>query len=164
MIVIGGLALHDRKALAEFLTLYLGTATVVIVLAVLVPAVGAYVHHSPDAGLLERLSDPAAGRWHLADFTALRDGAFSHLSFQSMEGIITFPSLHTALAILFARAFWRLPYLGFVGLALNGMMIVSTLAVGGHYLVDTLAGGVIALLGFAALRARHPPAGSLRMT
>jgi membrane-associated phospholipid phosphatase len=38
-------------------------------------------------------------------------------------------------------------------LALNTLMIVSTVPYGGHYLVDVLAGGVIALLAIVGVRA-----------
>ena len=155
MVVILGLALVNRKALGEFMILYAATAAIVVVVSVALPAAGAYIHHAPDPNLIARLPDPEAGRWHMRDFTALRDGSFQHLSIGGIEGLITFPSFHTALGVLFARALLRLPYLGLAGIALNGVMIISTLSIGGHYLVDVLAGGGIALAAVAALQAAH---------
>lgn len=154
VVVILGLALVDRKSLGEFMTLYVMTAAVVVLVSIELPAAGAYIYHAPGANLLAGLPDPEAGRWHMRDFTALRDGSFQHLAIGSVEGLITFPSFHATLGILFARALLRLPYLGFAGLVLNGLMIVSTLSIGGHYLVDVLAGAGIALAMVAALNRR----------
>ena len=166
MVVILGLALVNRKALGEFMILYAATAAIVVVVSVALPAAGAYIHHAPDPNLIARLPDPEAGRWHMRDFTALRDGSFQHLSIGGIEGLITFPSFHTALGVLFARALLRLPYLGLAGIALNGVMIISTLSIGGHYRVDVLAGGGIALAAVAALQAARtvavPCAGARR--
>ena len=153
VVVVLGLALADRKALGEFMTLYAITAAVVVVVSALLPAAGAYVHHAPDPRLLAGLPDQAAGRWHLRDFLALRDGSFQRLSLGGAEGLISFPSFHTVLGVLFARALLRLPYLGLPGLALNGVMILSTLSIGGHYLADVLAGGAIAIVAVLALNA-----------
>jgi len=84
-------------------------------------------------------------------FLGLRDGTFHTINGLNSEGIITFPSLHAALSILFATALWRVRGIKWAGLALNGLLLISTPAFGSHYFVDVLA-----------VRCSQPPAGSRR--
>ncbi|MHB8381655.1 MAG: phosphatase PAP2 family protein, partial [Candidatus Binataceae bacterium] len=77
---------------------------------------------------------------------ALRAGSVSHFAFNHIEGIIAIPSFHAAVAILLIYAH-RPPLKSFYPmLALNVLMIVSTPSQGNHYLVDVLAGIVVAVL------------------
>ena len=61
-----------------------------------------------------------------------------------MEGLIAFPSYHTANAILFVWALWPLRLLRPVMLALNALLIASTPLAGAHYLVDLIGGALVA--------------------
>lgn len=87
-------------------------------------------------------------------YGALRHG--TPMSF-SYVGIVTFPSLHACVAILFTLAA-RGNFLRFATAAvLNAVMLVSTAPLGGHYLVDLIAGCLAAVISFSftklALRA-----------
>lgn len=146
------LAVCDRPALGRFMALYATTALATICIATAFPAVGAVAHHAPPAALLSSMPDPLSGSWHMADFTALRQGAFREISPRALEGIISFPSFHTALGVLFIHAFARAPRLLAPAIVLNGAMILSTLSVGGHYLADVLAGAAIAGVSIAAFQ------------
>jgi membrane-associated phospholipid phosphatase len=152
ILVIFLLAARDRAALSRFMSLYAATGLATIALAAALPALGAYAHHAPPAELAGRLPDSLSGRWHMSDFVALREGRFLDLRLSQVEGLISFPSFHTALAILFVHAFWRAPWLRAPALFLNGTMIVSTLAIGGHFLVDVIAGAAIAGAAICAAR------------
>ena len=70
-----------------------------------------------------------------------------------MEGIVRFPSFHTALAVIFTYAHrgirWSFPPVA----ALNGVMLRSIPSEGGHYLVDMIAGGAVALVAIGLVRA-----------
>jgi membrane-associated phospholipid phosphatase len=68
------------------------------------------------------------------------------------EGIITFPSFHAALGIIFIAGLWPIPVLRWIGLIVNVLMIAATPVEGGHYFIDVLAGVVIALLCQLAAR------------
>ena len=73
-----------------------------------------------------------------------------------MQGIITMPSYHTVLAVLFTYAFRRTGLVGYGIATLNLVMLLSIPPIGGHYLVDVLAGGALALGAIAVQRApRH---------
>jgi membrane-associated phospholipid phosphatase len=142
--------------LAEFQFLVAASGATIIILAVLLPAVGAYVFHDPSGDIVARLGDPDVGRWHLGDFTALRDGTMREIPLRRAEGLVTFPSFHTALALVFTWSLVHNRWLALPMALLNGAMVISTLAIGGHYLIDVLAGGAIAfacILLVPALRA-----------
>ena len=75
----------------------------------------------------------------------LRDGSLTELELSSMGGIVTFPSFHAAMAILFVWAVWPIRWARIPMLAANGLMWVSAIPIGGHYLVDLLGGSLIAV-------------------
>lgn len=83
----------------------------------------------------------------------VRDGRLRTLDPSLITGIVTFPSLHAADAVVLAWGYTRLGRIGWPLAALNVLMVGSAVVVGGHYLVDVVAGGVIAGLAIvAALR------------
>jgi membrane-associated phospholipid phosphatase len=92
------------------------------------------------------------GTGWMSTLMMIRNGEWGALDFSHVEGIISFPSFHTTLAILLVYAVrhhrWALAVL----LPLNMLLIVATLSVGGHYLVDVLAGAAVAILSIAATR------------
>jgi membrane-associated phospholipid phosphatase len=55
------------------------------------------------------------------------------------EGIITFPSLHAALGLLFAAALWRVRGIKSAALVL-ALTLIATPAYGRHYFADVIAG------------------------
>ena len=100
------------------------------------------------------LYDPAAypnlgtsAAWlHRGDIEALRAGTLRTLDLGEMKGIVTFPSYHAALATVYIAAFRTLPLLRWFGGGWAALTVAATPAGGGHYLVDVIAGVVVALL------------------
>lgn len=140
--------------LNRFLALYMLTGLVTVVLAGLLPAIGAYAHHMPmqDVTAMESF----AGISHLAHFNALRAGTLPMISVDAFDGLATFPSFHTVLAVLVAWAMWPMRILRWPAIALNAAVIVSTLPEGGHHMVDLIGGGAIAAIGIGATWMRAP--------
>jgi membrane-associated phospholipid phosphatase len=68
------------------------------------------------------------------------------------QGIITFPSLHAALALIVTVALWPIPVLRWLGVATNTLMLVSIPVDGGHYFIDVLAGLAIAWASLLAAK------------
>ena len=68
-----------------------------------------------------------AGMWHYQAFTKLRTEPTSLLRLENMKGLVTFPSLHTALAIIPASAARGIPFVSFAAVILNVIVIISTL-------------------------------------
>jgi len=156
-VIVIGLASLDRAALSRFLTLFAVTAVASCLVGAVAPALGAYGFHSLAPDTLESLPDPLTGRWHMEQFLAVRSGELKVIDPLKLEGVIQFPSFHAALAIILTHSLMRIPWLGIPALALNGAMLISTLAIGGHYLVDVIAGVLIAMIAIAATRPNVPP-------
>jgi len=124
-------------------------ALITIAISVLLPAEGAWLYYGvtdvPAALPLSHTSWPV--------FFGLRDGSFRLLMGIGAEGIITFPSLHAALAVILVAAFWPVPIARWVAVTINSLMLAATPIDGSHYFVDVLAGIGIAVLSLAAARA-----------
>lgn len=82
-------------------------------------------------------------------FDGVRAGHLRHLDASVMTGLVVFPSLHAADAVILAHGFARVGRWGKPFVLLNLLMIVSAIVVGGHYLTDIVAGLGVA---WAALR------------
>jgi membrane-associated phospholipid phosphatase len=153
VVVILALAWAGRLAsLRIFMLAFILAALVTIAVAAVLPAQGVW-------GLLRlRAANypdivPVTRDLHLPIFLGLRDGSYRLLMASGADGIITFPSLHAALALILAAALWPLPVLRWIGLALNTVMLVSIPVDGGHYFIDMFAGLAIAALCLVAARA-----------
>jgi hypothetical protein len=75
----------------------------------------------------------------------LRDGSVRVLDLSAMQGIVTFPSYHAALAAIFIFAFRHTGRLAAPGSISAGVTIAATPIGGGHYAIDVIGG-----LGLAA--------------
>lgn len=107
------------------------------------PAVGGYAHfHIPPKAVPDVLSGEP---WQYPVLLEqLRSGAITRLNTATLGGIIAMPSFHAASALLLAWGFWSLRWLRWPLLLLNLAMLFSTIPIGGHYLVDVLAGLLVA--------------------
>jgi hypothetical protein len=85
-------------------------------------------------------------------FFGLRDGTIRQLVAEGADGIISFPSLHAALGLLFLLALWPVRYVGGIAALLNVAMIAATPVDGSHYFCDVIAGLAIALLSWLAVQ------------
>jgi membrane-associated phospholipid phosphatase len=118
-------ALAERASLWVFLKRFIIAAQITLCFFYFFPAEGTTTNITP------RIA---------ARFYALRDGAA--ISWQQAQGIITFPSFHTAWALILTATFWH-TRLRWPAVALNAVMIVSTVTTGGHYYVDVFAGALV---------------------
>jgi membrane-associated phospholipid phosphatase len=146
------LALAFTNHLTRLRTFILGfmlATFVTIAISALMPAQGVWGQLHLAANNYPNI-DPATQSTHLAVFHGLRDGSFRTLMALGSEGIITFPSLHAALGLLFMVAVWPVPYLRWAMIALNVLMIAATPIDGGHYFSDVVAGLAIAVLCWLA--------------
>ncbi|OPY95130.1 hypothetical protein A5906_10775 [Bradyrhizobium sacchari] len=113
---------------------------VTVAISALVPAIGTYYGlQLPAAHFPEINTAVYAGQ--LRDILALRDGSLHELHLFFLSGIVSFPSFHTASAVLYMWALWPVRGIGGIAAALNMLMIAATPAIGAHYLID-VAGGI----------------------
>ncbi len=134
-------------------------ALITIAISVLLPAAGAWPYYALHAADSPHLTPAVSTSWPV--FYGLRDGSFRALVAAGSEGIISFPSLHAALAVILIWALWPIPILRWVMLALNVAMLAATPIDGSHYFTDVLAGIGLAVLcvlaaGRIAARAERP--------
>jgi hypothetical protein len=87
---------------------------------------------------------------YLADFERLRAGTDLHFTLGNLNGIVTFPSFHTTMAAVYTFCYRGTGVVGHCVLVLNIAMLVTIPFFGGHYLVDMLAGLVVAAVAIAA--------------
>jgi hypothetical protein len=111
-------------------------------ISVLLPAKGAFAFFDYPTSLLDRLPR-GAGTYHLEKFDYFRDNATPVLSFASLQGVVTFPSFHCCLALMTIFATKGLRGLFPISLGWNALVLVSTIPIGGHYVIDLPAGALL---------------------
>jgi membrane-associated phospholipid phosphatase len=84
-------------------------------------------------------------------FYAVRDNPHFVWSLKESAGIMTFPSVHAAVAVLCAWSAWDLKALRYPVLALNIAMALSAVPSASHYLIDVVAGLGVAAFSIASV-------------
>lgn len=143
---------HREQRLMELVALVAVTLLFTETLMLLFPAAGAYSWFRPSPDFFSNLSREA-GMWHYKVLMALRSGQrFTYLQSQA-SGLVTFPSFHTVLGVITTYSVRRIRGVFPAVLVVNAIMIVSTVPEGGHYVVDVIAGAVVALVSIVGVRA-----------
>lgn len=150
------------ERLARFCAAYALCAVAVVAISGVAPGFGGYAHFTLDPELLARMPLADAGQEHYAHLAALRAGTLRAMPLDDVQGLVTFPSFHAALAALCGWALWPLRRLGAAFAALNALIVAATPTMGGHYLVDLIAGGALAALAVAATGLATQAAARLR--
>ena len=128
----------------EFCWLFALTGLATVIISGLLPAAGAYVHYAPPIDARDLIA-PDSGVWHLKQLLALRSGEMRVINLARMEGLVTFPSFHTALALALAVSLRGVRYV-FAPMAIYAAaVVISTVPIGGHYFIDTIGGALILL-------------------
>jgi len=139
-LAFGGLLLRLRIYLLSFIL----TTLIIIAISALLPAAGAWPYYAPTTANSSEVV--VSSSWPV--FYGLRDGSFRTLMALGAEGIISFPSLHAASAMILIIALWPIAFLRWAILTLNLAMLAATPIDGSHYLSDMLAGIAVAVLCF----------------
>lgn len=110
-----------------------------ILISPLMPALGNFAYLGLQSDALVHVH-PSTG--YVADLNAVRSGRMAALDLAQMQGIITFPSYHAALATVTLWGFWsnRMAWLRWAGAAVAIITVAATPVIGTHYLVDVVAG------------------------
>lgn len=124
-----------------------------IVISALIPAIGTYYGLGVLPAEAFPLVDSSNYAMQLRDIEALRDGSLRQLELYKLAGIVSFPSFHTASAILYIWALWPVRNLRWIAIIVNSWMIVATPVVGAHYIIDII-GGIGVAIG-SILLAKH---------
>jgi membrane-associated phospholipid phosphatase len=138
IVVVVFLGISGRHArLEEFLRLYFVAVLIVIAISGPFPAEGPWKYYGVDAATFDLAS--------LSHFELLREGGMLDIPLGgATQGLVSMPSLHAATALLLVYAMRRTALFP-ASILLNAAMLVSTPIVGGHYLVDVIAGVALAV-------------------
>lgn len=93
---------------------------------------------------------------YLQHLQELREGARTVVTWRNAEGLITFPSFHTAWALLLAWAVRGRKWLLLPSVLLNGAVITATMTTGWHYFSDVLAGGAVGVVTIGLIHLLWP--------
>lgn len=141
---------HRYGRMQEFILAFALALSVTILISVFVPALGIF---SLGAGPEAYPNIPPVAYLDLArEVPLVRDGSLRHLELLGLNGLVAFPSFHTASAVLYLWALWPVRWIRPLAIVANVMMLAATPVDGAHYLVDILGGAVVAGLAIAAAR------------
>jgi hypothetical protein len=87
------------------------------------------------------------GQAHIQSLMDARQGRVAQLA-----GIVTFPSFHAALGVIFTWSARACRPLLVLAVPLNALLILATPPFGGHYLVDVIAGIAVAIVTILLVR------------
>jgi hypothetical protein len=139
-IVLFGM-LRDRARLCEMFWIVFVASALTTLVCTFVPALGTFdSFHLGDLG------------GYLSDIHRLREGGNRHFDWEHLTGIITFPSFHTSMALIYIYAFRRMGWVSVLMTLLNLAMLPAIPFIGGHYLADMLGGVLVAVIAIAIVR------------
>ena len=133
---------NNKKQIHSFILVFSLSLTAVTIVSCLYPALGEVYSNKvkPTDFPLINLQD---GFIHIEHVYNMRNGGDIDLDIAT--GIITFPSFHTCLAIMFIWFFRIVPYFRWFSLITNTAMLFATPIFGGHYIADMIAGALITI-------------------
>ncbi len=115
------------------------TILVSILISAITPAYAAAIYYGIDFAEYPNF-DVLPGIYHIEPLLQLREASPDYrVGEEPFKGLVTFPSIHTALGILMAGAVWR-HWLFWPLAAYAAIMVASTPVFGSHYLIDIIGG------------------------
>ena len=129
-----------RERVSEYLALSFGGGVVVAIIGAAFPAIGAVTYHQAPAALMAAFPANAGTQW-IERLTALRSGMPVDISHN--VGLVSFPSYHTALAMIIAWCLRDFRFLFPICVVYAFGTAAGALIVGGHYFVDLVAGATL---------------------
>lgn len=148
------LGVSEKPARAsEFAWCYVLCILVAAVSAIFLPALGSTVHHGVEdiAGL-----PGSAGNFHLPVVQYFRTDPAAVFSLDRVTGIVTFPSFHMVMALLVPYALRGMGGLFWLAVGWAGLVGLSAVVIGGHYLIDLIAGALCWAAAVSTSARRQP--------
>lgn len=133
--------MNMRRRCWEMIWLFMSACIACLIFSALWPAAGAFGYFGLEGE-----------HRYVQIFMKLYNNSLRVIGEEPVDGIIQFPSLHIALAVIYAYAARGIRYVFPFFIAMNTLLLISTPAIGGHHLIDVLAGALMAVLLIAAGR------------
>lgn len=131
--------LKRRLALWRSAAAFAGTLLATSLISILTPAKGFYLF-APER-LVAKMPE-TAGTYFWETFDLYHGGGQVVLSLGSIDGVVSFPSFHTIVALMTA-AIWRGHRLYPLAVLWCALVIASAIPLGGHYLADIIGGAAV---------------------
>lgn len=125
-----------------------GSGLVCAVTSAFLPAIGAF----PALNILpETLAwlPPGSGVYHLSTLEAFRGGHVRQINTSMLNGVVTFPSFHTSMAMTLVHTGLLLRPLRIPLFVLATLVMLSTVPIGGHYYIDIFSSIVLYVFLFS---------------
>ena len=139
---------RDQAALWEYTFNFFVCSSAVIVIVTLFPAACPMTFY----GFQPLLPQGNVAR----QIIAIRSGALTLIQFAQLDGLISFPSFHTAGALMVTWAFRHKRWFLLPLILINVGLISATFLMGAHYFVDTLGGVALFAASTGIYRRIHP--------
>jgi membrane-associated phospholipid phosphatase len=135
---------HLRRWMVAFGLALIATSAI----SVFTPAVAAFVYLDLTPQVYANVASTVYT--HVPTLEALRAGTLHSIKLDNLEGLVTFPSFHTAGALMFIWALRTVPFVRWPAVALNIALIAATPIDGAHYFIDLMGGAAVAFAAIAA--------------
>ena len=137
----------------QLLTAAIGSLLIAVLLLALFAADGSFV----GCGLrLDDLPFHAKFCAYGPVIIGIKSGAIHMIDPSLYYGLVSLPSFHVAGGVMLIWAVWHRPWLRWPSLALNFLMGIASIVIGGHYLVDVIGGVLLAYLAIVTVKAILP--------
>ncbi|WP_336986670.1 phosphatase PAP2 family protein [Altererythrobacter aquiaggeris] len=156
--IVGLLAFKQIRRSWELTLTVVVAMQMVAVISVFFPAKGTAFFF--DLAYLQGNGIPVGAAVYAGDtFDRFYHGSDLLVGLADLNGVVVFPSFHTVLALLATQALWNGPA-RILAVMWTALVIVSTVPMGGHYVVDLAAGVVVWISAYTvATWAEYGPAG-----
>jgi membrane-associated phospholipid phosphatase len=136
--------LRERDAIWELVFHFHFCLIVTLLASALWPVAGPYQWYAYTAPLdLARI---------ITQVNGFHDGTLTVVQWAELDGLISYPSFHTATGLFVTWAARKRWWLVVPMMLLNGVLILATFLMGIHYVMDTFAGGLLFAVSLLAYR------------
>jgi hypothetical protein len=134
--------------LRDVITMMTLGLAVTLTMSWLVPSIGMAAHYNITDQNLGHLKASGAAFWHVEHYRALHAGLMKEFpSYGGWHGLVSFPSFHVIQTLIAIYAVSYSRPLALLFSVWSGLIIFTTIPVGGHHFVDLIGGHLI----FAAM-------------
>jgi membrane-associated phospholipid phosphatase len=137
----------------ELCFVFAATAPLCALLTAIAPAVGPFTYYSIRPDVLAMLPK-GSGLYFLPILEAYHSRSLSIVDVRHLEGVVTFPSFHAIMALMTAYALRNMRALTFLAWTWSGIILISTIPIGGHYVIDIIGGAMVWAVITLSVRAR----------
>jgi|GEM_PF-1695180 len=157
-VIVGMLACKQIARSWELTLTIVITMQMVAIISVFFPAKGTAFFF--DLAHLQGNGIPVGAAVYAGDtFDRFYHGSKLLVGLADLNGVVVFPSFHTVLALLATQALWNSPA-RWPAIIWTAMVIVSTIPMGGHYVIDLAAGVAVWIVAYkVAIWAEYGPTG-----